>query len=84
MTPAEIRDWIEMLGSTRQVQIAVLKDLLRHATGDEMSSEDRTICTIALRILGRDVTAMPAEELRPTDDWRRDAEAPKVISHRVQ
>jgi hypothetical protein len=36
--------WCQQLGRTVDAQATTLRELLRHAGEDEMSSEDRTIC----------------------------------------
>lgn len=44
MTHEEEREWVTMLGPTREDRLRVVTDLLLHANGDEMSEADRTIC----------------------------------------
>ena len=48
MTEHDQRRWLATLGPTRERQIAVLRELLRHAAHDEMSAEDRAICRAQL------------------------------------
>jgi hypothetical protein len=54
MTDQEQREWVAMLGSTPHAQMAVIRELLRHASTDEMSREDRIICRVQLGRLVRD------------------------------
>lgn len=51
MTPEEQTAWVQLLGKTREQQMAVLATLLRYAGSDGMSSEDRTICRTQLQRL---------------------------------
>ena len=55
MTDDEIRDWLNCLDKNPAKQIEIVKDLLWWATEakskDEMSDEDRTVCTRGLEIL---------------------------------
>jgi hypothetical protein len=55
LTPWEIKQWIRSLGATRQEQIKVLQDLIRHANTDRMSAEDRVLCKDTLERLQNDV-----------------------------
>lgn len=52
MTAEDIAFWLSRLGHTKRQKVAALRDLLRHAKGDEMSDEDRAICLDALHALG--------------------------------
>lgn len=44
----EVEIWLAMLGVTKQERVAALKDMLKHAKGDEMSPEDLVVCRMAL------------------------------------
>lgn len=44
LSEAEIRAWLDGLAPTDTKRAEVLRDLLRHAGQDHMSSEDRAIC----------------------------------------
>jgi hypothetical protein len=43
MTAEEQREWVRMLGDTKQEQVTELAKLMRHAMGDQMSVPDRVI-----------------------------------------
>ena len=51
MTEDDIQDWLQMLGRTRGHQVRVVRDLLEHARGDQMTPEDLRVCRMALRRL---------------------------------
>lgn len=58
MTEHEQRRWLATLGPTRERQIAVLCELLRHANIDEMSAADRAIARTHLERLTREREAV--------------------------
>lgn len=62
MTPEEERAWVQMLGSTRERQMATIRELLRYAHTDDMSAEDRTICRRQYQRLA-EANEAPAREL---------------------
>ena len=43
--------WLEEIGQNSIEQLAIVKDLLRHANEDGMSKEDRLICIEVLKVL---------------------------------
>lgn len=55
MNDLEIREWMELLSHfpNRTVK-ATIDDLMVHASDDEMSGEDRTICVRALELIEED------------------------------
>ena len=44
MTEPELKSWVSSLGHSTAERMKAIEDLLKHANGDEMSTEDRTIC----------------------------------------
>lgn len=44
MSEPEIKAWLFTLGNSTADRIRTIENLLKHANGDEMSPEDRTIC----------------------------------------
>lgn len=52
MTDEEILEWLALLSPKQDVQLTIVKDLLRHANEDEMSVGDRISCVRALTLLG--------------------------------
>ena len=80
MTEPEIKAWLSTLAPTTAGRIQMLAHLLRHANGDEMSPEDRTICRTVLGRLQGGEEIVP--EVRPStprakwmgdeDDWGRE------------
>lgn len=80
MTEPEIKAWLSTLATTTTGRITMIKDLIRHANGDEMSPEDRTICVSVLKRLEageeivpelREVTPRP-KYVGDDDDWGRE------------
>ena len=80
MTEPEIKDWLSTLAPTTAGRIKMIADLLRHANGDGMSPEDRTICRT---VLGRlqageeitpelNVTSPRVKWVGDEDDWGRE------------
>lgn len=49
--PRQLLAWASSLAPTRERQIAVIRDLLQHARGDEMTPADLAFCRAALRLL---------------------------------
>lgn len=45
--------WASDLARTREQQIKIIRDLLVHAVGDEMSTDDREFAIAALELLQR-------------------------------
>ena len=80
MTEPEIKAWLSTLSPTTAGRIKTIADLLRHANGDEMTVEDRTICRVVLGRLQSGEEIVP--EVRPPaprqkwvgdeDDWGRE------------
>lgn len=54
MSDDDQRAWVQMLAPDARRQILIIRDLLRHAIGDDMSDEDRAICRRQLARLGDD------------------------------
>lgn len=66
LSRAEIDAWLESLGETPRQRITVLRDLLKHAPGDEMTAADRDICRKELgRLLTQHHTAPPPQREEP-------------------
>lgn len=53
MNEAEQLAWVAMLGKTPLEQASSIRELLKHANGDEMSADDRRICVAQLERLER-------------------------------
>lgn len=51
LSDREIRVWLSQLSRDPRTQSAVVRDLVRHATTDRMSADDRAVCCRALRML---------------------------------
>lgn len=60
MTEREIQEWVAMLGRTVPQRMAVIRNLLQHASEDRMSSSDRLICYQALWQLQAESKALSA------------------------
>jgi hypothetical protein len=52
MNNRDMREWLNLLGSSRKARISVIYDLLSHAAEDEMSDMDKAICVRALSYMG--------------------------------
>ena len=80
MSEPEIKAWLSTLAPTTAGRIKMIQDLLRHANGDEMSAEDRTICTsVLLRLESGEEIVPELREVTPRpkyvgneDDWGRE------------
>ena len=80
MTEPEIKAWLSTLAPTTAGRITMLAHLLRHANGDEMSPEDRTVCRTVLGRLQageeitpeRNVTSPRVKWVGDEDDWGRE------------
>src|SRR3990167_7411005 len=57
MTQQEINAWLHRLAHSDAMRLLIIKDLLRHASGDEMSAEDRTVCRECIDILQKRLNA---------------------------
>ena len=73
--------WLEELSPSAIEQLAIVKDLLRHANEDSMSAGDRLICAEALKVLPE---RAKAEQNRLRDRQKVKEEATHVDDHRVQ
>lgn len=63
----EFLKWIEMLGRDDAVRLATIKDLLKHANGDEMSADDYRLCIRALEIVVRRLIRIGSVEHEEVD-----------------
>lgn len=71
MTDEEYARWLARLGHTKGQKVAAVRDLLRHATGDEMSDDDRLVCHRALRDLGSHYVAEKAKAYKTHHSSRK-------------
>ena len=78
--------WLEELSPSAIQQLAIVKDLLRHANEDSMSAGDRLICAEALKVLPERAKAEQnrlRERQKIKEGVVRDCEAPLSWSTKI-
>jgi hypothetical protein len=54
-TQRDILKWLKGLSSSVGQQLLIVRDLMAHASTDQMSSADRVVCRRAIKMLMRQV-----------------------------